>query len=190
MNTNIYFKSILEKNVFIDLKSVNNNLDNNILAILKDNFEGKCTNDGYIKRETIKIITYSSGIIIDKNIKFNIVFECMICYPVEGMKIQCIIKNITKAGLRCMIEDDNSPLIIFVARDHHYINSEFNNLKEEDKINVKIIGQRFELNDPHICVISEFIEKDINQPIIGEQSEKTVKSSKEKKKTKLKILKD
>ena len=41
MNTNIYFKSILEKNVFIDLKSVNNNLDNNILAILKDNFEGK-----------------------------------------------------------------------------------------------------------------------------------------------------
>ena len=122
MNTNIYFKSILEKNVFIDLKSVNNNLDNNIIAILKDNFEGKCTNDGYIKRETIKIITYSSGIIIDKNIKFNIVFECMICYPVEGMKIQCIIKNITKAGLRCMLEDDNSPLIIFVARDHHNIN--------------------------------------------------------------------
>ncbi len=181
MNTNIYFKSVLEKNIFIDLKSVNNNLDNNILTILKDNYEGKCTNDGYIKRNTIKIITYSSGIVINNSIKFNIVFECMICYPVEGMKIQCIIKNITKAGLRCILDDDNNPLIIFVARDHHYINSEFNNLKEQDKINVKIIGQRFELNDPHICVISEFIDKISNKINIEQQSEKLVKQIKEKK---------
>lgn len=191
MNTNIYFKSVLEKDVFIDLKSINTNLEKNILAILKDNFEGKCTNDGYIKHETIKIVTHSSGMIIDKNIKFHILFECMICYPVEGMKIECIIKNITKAGLRCMIDEDNSPLIIFVARDHHHQNLEFNNLNENDKINVKILGQRFELNDPHICVISEFIEKSNSEVNIVDRPGSTTKSTKEKtKKSKLKILDD
>ena len=38
------------------------------------------------------------NIIIDNNIKFNVSFECMICYPVEGMIIDCTIKNIKTSG--------------------------------------------------------------------------------------------
>lgn len=179
-NTNIYFKSILEKNIYLQLSNINNNLEKNILSLLQDTYEGKCTDDGYIKFNSINIINYSSGLIVDNNIKFNVSFECMICYPVEGMIIDCIVKNITKAGLRCELDEDNnhSPLVIFVARDHYYQNSEFSQLNEDDKINVKIIGQRFELNDKYISVISEYIGKNLNS-----------KMSKEKlKKTKLKIL--
>ena len=182
MNTNIYFKSVLEKKIYIELNNVNNNLDDNILKILKNDYEGKCSNDGYIKNDSIKIITYSSGIIIDKYIKFDIIFECMLCYPVEGMIIECIIKNITKAGLRCVIDEENSPLIIFVARDYHYTNTIFNNLNENDKINIKIIGQRVELNDPYICIISEFIDK--------VDKSNTNKEKSKSKKSKLKILDD
>mgnify|MGYP007000347125 len=51
------------------------------------------------------------------------------------------------------------PLIIFIARDHHYKNPElFSSIKESDEIIVKIIGQRFELNDPAISVIAELID--------------------------------
>ena len=95
------------------------------------------------------------------------------------MIIQCVIKNITKAGLRCELNEDISPLVIFVARDHHYNNEEFNNLNENDMINIRIIGQRFELNDSYICVISEFLEKSV----ISNNLEK--KSSKPKKKFKI-----
>ena len=181
MTTDIYFKSILNKNIYIEFKDINNNLEKNILTILKDNYEGKCTNDGYIKVNSINIITHSSGIVINKNIKFDVTFECMICYPVEGMIIECIIKNITKAGLRCII-NDNGPLIIFVAKDHHYMNNEFNNLKENDKIHVRIIGQRFELNDSHICVIGEFNKK-LNNQIKIENKSQSEKNKKFKFKT-------
>jgi len=191
-NTNIYFKSILEKSIYIDLNNVNSNLEKNILTILQKNFEGKCTNDGYIKNESIKIITYSSGLILSGSIKFTVVFECLICYPVEGMILNCVIKNITKAGLRCELNEDNSPLVIYVARDHHYKNENFNNVNENDLINVKIIGQRFELNDTYICVISEFIKKiDISTQTL-QNEKKSVKSSKQfkVKKEKLNIIND
>ena len=178
-NTNIYFKSILEKNIYLQLSNIDNNLEKNILLVVKNKYEGKCIDDGFIKKDSINIINYSSGLIIDNNIKFNVSFECMICYPVDGMIINCIIKNITKAGLRCELDEDNSPLVIFVARDHHYQNTEFNKLNENDKINVKIIGQRFELNDQYISVISEYIGKNLN-PIS--------KDTKSNKKNKLKIL--
>jgi DNA-directed RNA polymerase subunit E'/Rpb7 len=181
-NTNIYFKSVLEKNIYINLNNINSNLEKNILTILRENFEGKCSNDGYIKNDSINILTYSSGLITSDNIKFNVAFECLICYPVDGMTIQCVVKNITKAGLKCELNEENSPLIIFVARDHHYKNSDFNNVTENDIINVKIIGQRFELNDPYICVISEYLEKsEINTTTIDKNS----KQSKSKKKLKL-----
>lgn len=161
MNSNIYFKSLLNKNIYLDLKNVNNNLENNILTELKSNFEGLCTNDGYIKTNSINILTYSSGIITN-NIKFNVIFECLICYPVEGMKIQCIVKNITKAGLRCQLNNndtDDDPMVIFIAKDHHFKNKNFNDIVENDIINAKIIGQRFELNDKYISVIATFIDK-------------------------------
>ena len=188
-NTNIYFKSVLEKTIYIDLNNVNSNLEKNILTILKEDYEGKCTNDGYIKSDSIKIITYSSGLILSGSIKFTVVFECLICYPVEGMKVDCIIKNITKAGLRCELNEENSPLVIYVSRDHHYKNDDFNNVNENDLISVKIIGQRFELNDPYICVISEFQEK-IDKSS-SESNKQSSKQSKDKvKKNKLNILDD
>ena len=193
VNTNIYFKSILEKSIYIDLNNVNSNLEKNILTILQENFEGKCTNDGYIKTNSIKIVTYSSGLVLSGSIKFAVVFECLICYPVEGMILDCVIKNITKAGLRCELNEENSPLVIYVARDHHYKNEDFNNVSENDSINVKIIGQRFELNDPYICVISEFLKKsDILEQSSISEKKSTGKLSKQSKvkKEKLNIIDD
>ena len=173
VNTNIYFKSVLEKNIYIDLNNVNLNLEKNILTIIKENYEGKCSNDGYIKKDSISIITYSSGLIISDSIKFNVIFECLICYPVENMNIECVVKNITKAGLKCELNEENSPLIIFVARDHHYKNPEFNNIIENDIINVRILGQRFELNDPYICVISEYLDKSSNLSNVNDKPKKS-----------------
>lgn len=83
-------------------------------------------------------------------------FECLICRPVEGQIIECIVKNITKAGIRAIYEsEEESPIIIFIARDHHYNNDYFTNIKENDKILVKVIGIRFELGDENISVLSE-----------------------------------
>ena len=81
----------------------------------------------------------------------------MICCPVEGMLIDCVIKNVTKAGLRAETNEDSSPVIIFIARDHHYSNELFNSVKEDDEIKIRVIGQRFELNDKNISVLGELV---------------------------------
>ena len=82
--------------------------------------------------------------------------ECMICHPVEGMHIDCEIKNITRAGIRAETRDTPSPVVIFVARDHNTSNK-YSNLSENQEITVRVIGQRYELNDKYISIIAEII---------------------------------
>ena len=73
------------------------------------------------------------------------------------MELNCIVKSITKIGIRAELNDDYNPFLIFIARDHHYNNEYFNTIKVKDIINIKIIGQRYELNDKYISIIGEFI---------------------------------
>ena len=51
------------------------------------------------------------------------------------------------------------PVTIFIARDHHFSNELFAQVKEEDDIRIRVIGQRFELNDRSISVIGELVDK-------------------------------
>ena len=74
------------------------------------------------------------------------------------MLINCKATNITKAGIRAETPDEISPVVIFVARDHHYMSSYFTNVKEGEDIVVRVIGQRYELNDKYISVIAELVE--------------------------------
>jgi hypothetical protein len=78
---------------------------------------------------------------------------------VESTIIYCITKSITKVGVRAelIVDDENSPYIIFIARDHHYSNEAFSHIKENDVLQVRILGQRYELNDKFISVIAELI---------------------------------
>jgi len=87
-----------------------------------------------------------------------VVFECLACRPVEGMKIRCTIKNVTKAGIRAEISGDTSPVVIFIARDHQYQSKYFAERKEGEDILIKVIGQRFELNDKYISIIAALVE--------------------------------
>ena len=153
--SNIYTNAVLTKKIFINTKNIGVDLKNVILDILKNNYEGKCIVDGYIVPDSISIITYSAGRVEGNNVSFEIVFECSICIPREGMIISCIAKNITKAGIRAKIDDKFNPLIIFIARDHNYRSNKFSEIKENDEIKVRVLGQRFELNDEHISVIAE-----------------------------------
>ena len=57
------------------------------------------------------------------------VFECEICFPVEGILLSCVAKNITKAGIRAESATETpSPVVIFIARDHHFNNKLFSEI--------------------------------------------------------------
>jgi hypothetical protein len=57
------------------------------------------------------------------------------------------------------LDEKNSPVIIYVSRDHHSSNEYFNSIKEKDAIRIRVIGQRFELNDKQVSIIGELLPK-------------------------------
>ena len=152
----LYIKNIISKKLSVPIKYVGTNIAEILEQILSNNFEGKCCIEGYVKRGSVKIITFSSGTVVGNCIIFTVVFEYLVCNPPQGMRISCAVKNITNAGILAHIDEgEYSPLNIFIARDHHYNIAYFSELKEGDIIMVRVIGQRFELNDPFVSVIGE-----------------------------------
>ena len=152
----LYIKNVISKKLSVPIKYVGTNIAQILEEILSSNFEGKCCIEGYVKRGSIKIITFSSGNILGNCVIFTVVFEYLVCNPPQGMRISCAVKNITNAGILAHVDEgEYSPLNIFIARDHHYNIPYFSELKEKDIIMVRVIGQRFELNDPFVSVIGE-----------------------------------
>ena len=152
----LYIKNIISKKLSVPIKYVGTNIVEILEQILVNNFEGKCCIEGYVKRGSVKIITFSSGNIAGNCVIFTVVFEYLVCNPPQGMRISCAVSNITNAGILAHIDDgEYSPLNIFIARDHHYNIPYFSELKEKDIIMIRVVGQRFELNDPFVSVIGE-----------------------------------
>jgi DNA-directed RNA polymerase subunit E'/Rpb7 len=164
----VYSRCLISRKIMLPITAIGNNLKETIEENIKSKFEGKCVVEGYIKQNSSKIISYSSGTIERGNhILFDVVFDCDICFPVEGQLISCTVKYITKAGIRAESADEvPSPVVVFIAKDHHYSIPYFSEIKEGDKITVSVIGQRFELNDKYVSVIAtvkENKEKDFSQ---------------------------
>ena len=137
--------------------NVNKNIKETLRNTIASNIEGKCISEGYVKPDSVQIITYSSGVIKGSDILFEVVLECKVCCPVEGMHIICVAKNITKAGIRAELNEENSPVVIFIARDHNYLSKTFSSIQENEEIKIRVIGQRYELNDKYISIIGELI---------------------------------
>jgi DNA-directed RNA polymerase subunit E'/Rpb7 len=162
----VYSRGLLTRKIVLPITIIGKNLDEIIEEYIRNNFEGKCVVEGYVKPNSSKIIRYSSGIIErGNNVVFEVVFECDVCFPVEGMSISCIVKNVVKAGIRAESANDvPSPVVVFVAKDHHFSSQQFNEIQVGDIITVRVVGQRFELNDKYVSIIGELVkEKDYIQ---------------------------
>lgn len=154
--SNIYTKKVINKRVTIHISKINLDLNKILEDILSENFNAKCNIEGFIKPNTIKILSFSCGVITSNYVIFDVSFECLVCCPTEGSKIDVVIKNITKAGIRAEINDNPTPLVIFISRTTNTrYNALFDKLTENQMIKVKIIGKRYELNDKFISVIAE-----------------------------------
>lgn len=193
-NSHVYIRSLLTQKTVLKYNEVNSELFNILETKIKKLNEGKCIKEGYVKNNSVKLLTYSSGELFDNKILFECVFECLITNPVESTLIYCTTKSITKVGVRAelIVDDENSPYIIFIARDHHYNNESFSQIKENDIIQVRILGQRYELNDKFISIIAELISINNYSTLKNELSTKDNEDNLEKiggKKIKIQVKK-
>lgn len=154
----VYSLSQITKKIGLPITAIGRGLHQTIEETIAAMIEGKCIVEGYVKLHSVRIITYSSGIIKGTDVIFDVVFECEVCFPVAGMLFNCVAKNITKAGIRAESADENpSPFVLFIARDHYYDSDYFNSIEENEKFTAKSILQRFELNDKYVSIIAELV---------------------------------
>ena len=160
----LFMKNIITRKLSIPFTSVGSNIKENLERLVKNEIEGKCVREGYIKSNSVRIINYSSGNLVSNQVVFYTNIECLICNPVENMKIKVKAVNVTKAGIRATALIPISPIDVFIARDHNFKNKLFMDIKENDEFVIKVIGQRFEINDPVISILGKIIKSRHKKP--------------------------
>lgn len=157
----LYMRNVITRKIRLPFTSIGSNIKENLQSKLAVEMEGKCVDEGYIRPDSIHIVSYSAGTILGNVVVFHVMLECLICRPVEGQRFRAVVKNVTKAGIRAETKELVSPVVVFIARDHHYKSKGFSELKEGEPINVRVIGVRYELNDSYISIIGELVEKKV-----------------------------
>jgi DNA-directed RNA polymerase subunit E'/Rpb7 len=155
-----YIPSVLSMKIVLPIVEVGGNIKQNLEKLIVSKTEGKCIVEGFVRPDSVHILTYSCGKVNGGMVEFQTTFECMICHPVDGMLVKCVCNTITKAGIHAEVVDNkgNVPITVFIARDHHIRNDLFEKVVEQSKLVVSIIGIRFELNDSTICAIGKLVE--------------------------------
>jgi DNA-directed RNA polymerase subunit E'/Rpb7 len=157
----VYIRSVLQMKIALSIIEIGKNLTQNLENVIRLKTEGKCIAEGFIRPNSVRVLTYSSGAIKDDHVEFHTTYECMVCYPVKDMIVSCTVSEVTKAGIHAYVKDvdsDNVPITVFIARDHHSTSKYFNSIKEKATVDARIIGIRFELNDPSITTLAAIVE--------------------------------
>ena len=161
LSTDIYIPTMVSNKVVLPMAAIGRNIRDVLERHLAHAHEGRCNAEGYVRPRSTQLLAHSSGGLSDNgSIAFEVMYEYQACNPVEGMLINCVVQNVTQAGLQAHIVPEPSPVIVFVSRDHHYSNPRFPKIKAGDEIVVRVIGQHFELNDPVVSVIGELAQND------------------------------
>jgi hypothetical protein len=149
----LYHTSLLSRSLSIPIHS----MGGNIYEVLMDQLsqiEGQCLEEGYIKKGSINIVRYSCGVLKGGFVTIQVVFECLVSNPVPGQTFTCVVEHNTRAGIKGRLDSSEKPFVIFLARDHHHHIPNFSEIKENDKIKVTVLGQRYEIHDPTISIIA------------------------------------
>lgn len=136
------------------------NIDGIISHKLKK-YEGKCTKNGYIVKDSIEIVNRSVGKIINIDnkslIEYKINYKIKTISPNKGCIYDCIINNITKMGLICFVEFGDhkelktSPLLVIVPREY----CDIEKVREGSKIKVETMDKRLKYLGTQIQLIGK-----------------------------------
>ena len=160
---NIYINTLLKKKVILHPRYINKKFEDNILQQLLEEVGDKCIKEGFVVKDSIKIVKRSKGYTLDSNfsgnIYFDIVYKAKVCNPIRDNIIKCKINKINKFGVQASV----GPLSVIIAKQYHNNKELFNNLEIDSNIDVSVIGSRYSINDKIIEVMGRLAkDKNIN----------------------------
>ena len=160
----------LSKKVHINSKFLQRNMQASILAQLKMNFEGKCSAEGFIQRNSITIVNYTLGRLnyIKGGADYDVQFQADVCMPHSGQRFKAPVTVRSRVGIHC----ETPPIKVLIPRDLHIGNADFENVSIGDEIEFEVVGSRFKQHDRDIIVVAKLIIKiaaTIEAPLLGSE---------------------
>ena len=155
----------LTKKVHIQSKFIQKNIQASLLTQLKMNYEGHCSSEGFIRRDSITIINYSLGRVnyIEGGVDYHTTFQADICLPHPGQRFKATVKLRSKVGLHAEV----APLKVLIPRDLHFDNEDYDAVKLDADIEFDVIGCQFKQKDSEIIVLGKLVGE--HKPVVEEQ---------------------
>jgi len=145
----------LEKKVHIDSKFLQRNMQASILAQLKMNYEGICSAEGFIERNSITLLGYSVGKAnyVKGGVDYDVKFQADICLPHPGQKLKARVTVRSKVGIHA----ETPPIKVLIPRDLYFGNDEFAKIEEGQDIEFEVVGSQFKQKDTEIIVVGKLL---------------------------------
>jgi DNA-directed RNA polymerase subunit E'/Rpb7 len=145
----------LVRNVHVNAKNLQRNIDASLLAQIRMKYEGVCTAEGYINRGSTTIVEHSLGRtdLIKGGANYSVIFQADVCYPHPGQKFRAPVTLRSKIGLHA----EMTPMRVLMPRDLHIGDAAFDGVDEKEEVEFEIIGAKFQQGDETIAVLAKFI---------------------------------
>lgn len=152
----------LTKKVHIDSKFLQQNMAPQILTQLKMDYEGRCSSEGFINRNSITILKYSypRTHYVRGGVDYDVTFQADVCFPHPGQRLKAPVTLRSKVGIHA----ETPPVKILIPRDIHIGQEEFENVKVGDEIEFEVVGSQFKQQDSDIIIVGKLLTK-IPEPV-------------------------
>lgn len=160
----------LVRNVHIDSKFLQRNIQASLLAQLRMKYEGICVAEGYIQRRSITVVEHSLGRInyIKGGLDYTVKFQADICMPHPGQVFRMPVVLKSKLGIHA----ESTPIKALLPRDLHIGVSDFEDVSEKEEIEFEVVGARFQQGDETIVILGKLLK--IIQPAAPNAEEAAV----------------
>ena len=157
----------LTKNVKIHSKFIQRNIQASLLAQLKMQYQGRCSAEGYIHKDSLTIVNYSLGRAdyLKGGVNYSVTFQADICLPHPGQKFKAPVTIRSKIGVHA----ETGPIKVLIPRDLHIGNDQFDSIQPEEEVEFEVIGCQFKQGDEYIIVVGKLLgRKEAEEEVVEE----------------------
>jgi DNA-directed RNA polymerase subunit E'/Rpb7 len=153
MGDPLFERRALVRNIHIDSRFLQRNIQASLLAQLRLKYEGVCVAEGYIQRRSITIVEHSLGRtnLIKGGLDYTVKFQADVCMPHPGQVFRAPVTLKSKIGVHA----EMTPMKALLPRDIHIGSTDFEQIKEKEEIEFEVVGARFQQGDDSIVVLGK-----------------------------------
>jgi DNA-directed RNA polymerase subunit E'/Rpb7 len=153
MSDPLFERRELVRNVHIDSRFLQRNIQASLVAQLRMKYEGICLSEGYVQPKSITVIEHSLGRVnyIKGGLEYTVKFQADLCMPHPGQVFRMPVVLKSKLGLHA----ESTPIKALLPRDLHIGITDFEEVNEKEEIEYEVVGARFQQGDESIVVLGK-----------------------------------